>query len=272
MLLPGRWQPLLPPQSTHASSPPSCAMAVLVNLHQHTTPSLCGSSRSSDADRRPIHTRAERLRSRRVSKWADRWQRYLRGGHDSAHRRHRCRVLQKSVLGTADGECWRRLGVRSFLFNSSGVYESGEVFPDAAACLSGLSKLADYRLQTVRKSGEQTKPGNQTLCRRPRAPTASDVLPTAGRDAGRRVPRHFGKREHPKNACPASRPCRARRRTIRAPHFGHFSPVLVMKNSTAPATPRTARMTPKAMTVPVAPWPAAALANRWAARHAVART
>ena len=39
----------------------------------------------------------------------------VRGGHGSRHRRCRFRVLQTPILGTADGEYWHRLGLRSFL-------------------------------------------------------------------------------------------------------------------------------------------------------------
>lgn len=41
--------------------------------------------------------------------------RALRSGDGSNHRRRRFCVLQEPILGTADGEYWHRLGVRSFL-------------------------------------------------------------------------------------------------------------------------------------------------------------
>jgi hypothetical protein len=39
----------------------------------------------------------------------------LRNGDGSLYSRLRSRVLRKPILGTADGECWHCLGVRSFL-------------------------------------------------------------------------------------------------------------------------------------------------------------
>jgi hypothetical protein len=40
----------------------------------------------------------------------------IRSGNGSPHHRYGFRVLQKPILGTADSEHWRCLGVRSFLF------------------------------------------------------------------------------------------------------------------------------------------------------------
>jgi hypothetical protein len=44
----------------------------------------------------------------------------------SHHSRRRFHVLQKPILGTADGEHWHRLGVRSFLLEIPPSMIAGE--------------------------------------------------------------------------------------------------------------------------------------------------
>jgi hypothetical protein len=71
---------------------------------------LAHGSRSSEIDQVVTVEKREVVLNGRTGSWGA-----LRGGDGSCHRRCRFRVLQRSILGTANGEYRHCLGVRSFL-------------------------------------------------------------------------------------------------------------------------------------------------------------
>ena len=82
--------------------------------------------------------------------------RALRSGDGSRYSRRRFSVLQKPILGTTDGECWHRLGVRSFLL------EILQTFMTATEALQYISTYAEGKL----KDPEQRQEFWQRACYR----------------------------------------------------------------------------------------------------------